>query len=189
LVERSHEAFRLLHSDPFPQVRLNILEHRSDQFSSSQFNSGPPSREVSPDTKRSQDVSLLVPKASPASRLYRGNLHCTSTCLSTLSSPSRRPWQIVLHFCHENFSTREQRVHCPSKNEPEQLPAKRTCRRGGAKEHKVLSPINSRRGRFGLNESEGPGIALIQHARQSIEASTLSDCVRSSRIKQRRMVG
>lgn len=53
-------------------------------------------RQVNRDIKQTQDVPLLIPKAASPSRIHRGNLHRTSTGLTTLSSPSR-PRQILIH--------------------------------------------------------------------------------------------
>ena len=79
--------------------------------------------------KRSQDVSLLVPKTPPSPCLYRGNIHCTSTSLPISSPPPRQSWKSILYLCHKDLSTSEQRVHRSCQDEPEQLSEKCTCGR------------------------------------------------------------
>jgi hypothetical protein len=79
--------------------------------------------------KRSQDVSLLVPKTPSSPCLYRGNIHCTSTSLSISSPPPRQSRKNLLYLCHKDLSTSEQRVHRSCQDEPEQLSEKCTCGR------------------------------------------------------------
>jgi hypothetical protein len=129
----------------FSSSTVHVFQLTPDPPFSSNSTSIPLSRQVGPNIRRTQDVSVLFTEAPSSPCVHRGNICCTSTSFTTLSSSPRRPWQIVIHLCHENLSTSEQRVHCSCEDEPEQLQAKCTCGRGGAEEHEILSSVNLRK--------------------------------------------
>lgn len=88
-----------------------------------------------------RNVSLLITKETPPSLLCRGGLCRAQTSVETLPplSPPWRSRQIVLHFCHPNLETSEQRICRCSQNEPELLQTKRTCGCGAETKHEILS--------------------------------------------------